>query len=655
MDLQLCQSSVGDGCGGYFANKSSPGLCAKCHRLSELTEGSPEYVAWKGVKQCSSCGLAWKNLTIETCGKCTMLGPAKPQSPTNDGSSKAQAAIEAARAARAKAMEARTQKLPPSNSSNSSSLHTTNGLAAARTNNTPNDSKIFITVRCRMKTSGESRRAQTSLEDDCGRWGKTWSKNDYMSEVLDDALSTINTTHWEKTFGMSLIRDEVEFRWAGNKIFSVPGTVTNTVGRVYAEYLTGDLVMAEYYGTTGEAGKPRKHGGLKGLAKMELELCIDKPSYMARREQAFEPSSTQLPSVRRKRSATTTSLAVEQSLLPKRRASEHLSGVLQSTFIRTPRPSSGAAPSGTTTVKLLKAHAVCDKQTCAMDISWPADATPFKGMLEKESFASGATKAVHKLSIGHDLYAAKRFIDIGMGENNVTAKQNEEYLVCELIRLKTAAWFLESFFETSKKENVDISRDIMVSQGYLMKEAGTPSLASGLETTEEAVWLVEPRRTKSVVKFSGTMAHPQRHDKVGITIVAFAHFVYQSSGGEVILADIQGSPMFVNGRDTVVLFDLMTHSPSSDSGIGDHGPEGIKAFIEQHCCNYMCDALSLESLKPTPKPKPTCKDKSKSKAPLAASISNSGGKGKSSNAAEAGSNSEHSADSDDDLYGSGST
>jgi hypothetical protein len=31
----------------------------------------------------------------------------------------------------------------------------------------------------------------------------------------------------------------------------------------------------------------------------------------------------------------------------------------------------------------------------------------------------------------------------------------------------------------------------------------------------------------------------------------------------------------------------------SDSGIGDHGPAGIEAFLNQHQCNHICRGLNL--------------------------------------------------------------
>lgn len=61
---------------------------------------------------------------------------------------------------------------------------------------------------------------------------------------------------------------------------------------------------------------------------------------------------------------------------------------------------------------------------------------------------------------------------------------------------------------------------------------------------DKAVWLVEPRRTTSVQKFSGTLAHPNREDELGLTLIAFTHFIYDTSDKELVLADIQGKVDF---------------------------------------------------------------------------------------------------------------
>jgi hypothetical protein len=31
----------------------------------------------------------------------------------------------------------------------------------------------------------------------------------------------------------------------------------------------------------------------------------------------------------------------------------------------------------------------------------------------------------------------------------------------------------------------------------------------------------------------------------------------------------------------------------SESGIGDHGKEGIKTFVDQHKCDFLCNSLDL--------------------------------------------------------------
>jgi len=69
-------------------------------------------------------------------------------------------------------------------------------------------------------------------------------------------------------------RDEVEFRWTGNKLF-LPGDVNKLVGEVYDTYLTGD--MAHFYSASGTNTKTtKKAAGLQPQFSMAVELYIDK-------------------------------------------------------------------------------------------------------------------------------------------------------------------------------------------------------------------------------------------------------------------------------------------------------------------------------------------------------------------------------------------
>lgn len=69
--------------------------------------------------------------------------------------------------------------------------------------------------------------------------------------------------------------EEVEFRWAGNKLF-LPGDVNKPVGKVYNTYLTGD--MACFYSAPAPATK--KAAGFQPQLLMVLELYVDQPKVL---------------------------------------------------------------------------------------------------------------------------------------------------------------------------------------------------------------------------------------------------------------------------------------------------------------------------------------------------------------------------------------
>ncbi|KAF8886423.1 kinase-like domain-containing protein [Gymnopilus junonius] len=575
MDRDFCGSDTGDGCGRSFPNKSSPGLCAKCTKLASFSDGSTEYEQWKGFRQCESCGVAWKNLDSPICGRCASDN-AKAATPQQGVATDpniqnlARTAIEASRAARSHAMDARITKQPVGQQ-----LHTTA------------DNNVFITAQCRIKST--SVKDQKTTDPSCGQWGKPWPKDAYMS-VLDEYLATLNV-RWSNEKGMALIPDEVEFRWAGNKLF-LPGDVNKPVGEVYDTYLTGD--MARYY--SAPAPTTKKAAGSQPQFLMALELYIDQPKFMARRRDTMSfsnrgapaHSSTNITTTFRKRSATATEI---NDTLRKRHTVSNEGGPMESTFVRTNRANLPAVDAST----LIRP---ADPETGEVEIVWPDNSDMYEGVLGKDVFATGATKNVYKVFVNcSELYVAKRFFEIGSG-TMVTANENKASLENELIRLKNAEWFLAKFKDIAKENGVEFSSNIIISDGFLIREMGMPSPASSFSSFEKdtAVWLVEPRRTKAVRKFSGTLVHPTRRDKLGQTLSAFTHFVYEYSGKELVFADIQGSPMTIQNVDTFILFDPMSHSRQSDSGIGDHGLDGIATFTAQHTCNYVCRGLKLATL-----------------------------------------------------------
>lgn len=83
----------------------------------------------------------------------------------------------------------------------------------------------------------------------------------------------------------------------------------------------------------------------------------------------------------------------------------------------------------------------------------------------------------------------------------------------------------------------------------------SPSPASG--TTDEArlleykpldedssmpkvCWLLEPLRTTSYTRYTGTLRHPTLRGKLGSSIHAFVHFAFEMSSRDMLFADIQG-------------------------------------------------------------------------------------------------------------------
>ncbi|KXN81077.1 hypothetical protein AN958_06131 [Leucoagaricus sp. SymC.cos] len=154
--------------------------------------------------------------------------------------------------------------------------------------------------------------------------------------------------------------------------------------------------------------------------------------------------------------------------------------------------------------------------------------------------------------------SAKHYVEIG---GVPTADKNREEVMKELVCLKNNEWFLGNFQHDCKKTGVEIA-DITVSEAFLIQKVGQPSTAAGLDEAQinKAIWLIEPRHTKATEKFTGTLQYPIWTDQTGMTIGAFAHYTFCSSNCQLVLADIQGSYMSIDGHNVLILFDLMMHS-----------------------------------------------------------------------------------------------
>lgn len=103
-----------------------------------------------------------------------------------------------------------------------------------------------------------------------------------------------------------------------------------------------------------------------------------------------------------------------------------------------------------------------------------------------------------------------------------------------------------------------------------------------LERPNKPYSACEPMMEGHFVKHNNNNGHVLSQRQ---TPQAYSHFTYESSGGKIVICDIQG----VDNNFT----DPQVHSESSGYGLGNQGREGIRKFLNSHTCNGVCLALGL--------------------------------------------------------------
>jgi len=95
--------------------------------------------------------------------------------------------------------------------------------------------------------------------------------------------------------------------------------------------------------------------------------------------------------------------------------------------------------------------------------------------------------------------------------------------------------------------------------------------------------LVEPFLGKDAyVKFNSNSGW--ENEDCGFTMAAFSHFTYHSSGGEMLVCDLQG----VKTEDGYILTDPAICSVRQAFGSTDIGESGIRSFFANHQCTELC-------------------------------------------------------------------
>ncbi|KAF5347486.1 hypothetical protein D9758_015060 [Tetrapyrgos nigripes] len=226
-----------------------------------------------------------------------------------------------------------------------------------------------------------------------------------------------------------------------------------------------------------------------------------------------------------------------------------------------------------------------------------ASSTPIGTGLAKTVFQASLFMGIMKVS---DQIAFKRMTTPYSMHNDSWALESE------FRNIYRGKYFLDLFQRICQESGVDYSSDAYLAEEIV--ENNTPSTLSGVTAeqyvdemyepgsedleTLQILWLMEPRRSTEITKYSGTMTQVDRNTLPYMTMAAFAHFTLHWTKGKMVFVDIQGSPT-AQGQ---VLFDIMTHTRDGGSCPGDHGYTGLDEFIRNHKCNRICHGIGLEKL-----------------------------------------------------------
>lgn len=95
--------------------------------------------------------------------------------------------------------------------------------------------------------------------------------------------------------------------------------------------------------------------------------------------------------------------------------------------------------------------------------------------------------------------------------------------------------------------------------------------------------LVEPFLGKDVYqKFNSNSGWVNKD--CGLSMAAFSHFTYHSSGGKMLVCDLQG----VKTENGYILTDPVICSVQQTFGLTDTGEAGIRSFFDSHDCTELC-------------------------------------------------------------------
>ncbi|KAG0692692.1 kinase-like domain-containing protein [Suillus ampliporus] len=530
-----------DGCGVIFPRMSqSPRtlLCQLCKKLKKEGLTDDEVAHLKAtMKQCFQCGICGTNMS-DPCGTC------KRKAHEENGTPDPEAIASQAR--RRNAIEGRLHR-PLEN------------------NGKPGSVTIYVECRLSHKPGSVDR----TLGTYCAPYAETMT----FIALQENIVKLVNPK-WTSKHVSDLLVSETELRVQGNLVLSDSGVGMMSLRDWYNKY-NHPQTQASHIQVPAGALKGNKSG-----RAISLELFIDTDQYEERTGEDHSGADEN---------------AVLTSSFRRDAVTGHPASVSISDKITFQRTICTTDQDGKYTLT----------EQGATEQGFLAHDTLFLSAADR-----GKTKDVYLLIIENQEYVAKKLFDVGQGRGQLTIQDACKFLTADLIRLKRLSYFETKFTQRVIQEGVDTAA-FQVSDGFIIKtycdagqvvdveaELQRPISEDIIPTHEPtSIYLVEPRRVSSaILKFSGTLGVHNRTDKWSATIMAFSHFVLESSACEYMFADLQGSidrGILHDTESVLTMFDPMTHTPLGESGLGDHGFEGIHDFVDSHECSAICRSLKL--------------------------------------------------------------
>ncbi|KAJ7639307.1 kinase-like domain-containing protein [Roridomyces roridus] len=607
-------------CGTTFRLRTDDSICQKCEKLSQFKRDTADYQQLEEQPQCAFCGLTRRNNmpligTIQTCGASRCVDEARKEngsatSGTQGGSTSNNNntnSVPETYEARAAAMKQRLRTSVGTTRAGTS-LHTAALIFHEGGTGGQAEDMIRLAVMTRMS---DSKATNTKI----GNLIKLYRSSIPMPDLVQEIVDVVSPQFVKYKLGMLPLEiGDVDLRWSGNRL-PEPNSMTGSLANFYMMHSSTTEKIATYVNNIPSIFRTLARGHNTKL--LCLELVVNMDSYgdreeldaVARNLNVDEPNSTS-----RKRAISGTSSG---GLSKRLRAltNSNIGSTLGSRF--------GAAGSSHTPALMTpKTQSRVTLERCDISVHPPQyepeliqKSGQIEAVIDDVHFAKGGSKLAYDMTIfvndKEERAVAKRIYrtsddDSHSLSNGVSVVHNRALLESECHRLALGRELFGDFVAYCKEMDVAIFNFIEFSSAYLAQEmlvqvTRSPSVASGLDSFEDEgmTWMVEPKRAAAVIQFTSTLNHKARgSDLTHLTIHSFAHYVFGSATGTLVMADIQGTPATVRGHDGLVLFDVMTHTQDGGSGLGDFGLEGIESFINTHQCNQLCKRLEFDDIFP---------------------------------------------------------